>query len=224
MAAPVRDWSLDSGERQTAERYEDVKANHRARYDWACDRLGDCPDALILDLFCGNGYGSRRIADRTRATVVGMDGSEAAISQATACYARPWRVSFAHRVFPFDLPANTYDAIVSFESMEHVKDDALMAQAMVDALKPGGLLLMSVPNERKLPHASFRNRFHVRHYTREAIVALFGHAHGLTLEAWYGQNVKDYEAGKRLPDEDMSLLPETEGQSLVFAFRKGVSA
>jgi 2-polyprenyl-3-methyl-5-hydroxy-6-metoxy-1,4-benzoquinol methylase len=164
----------------------------------------------------GTGYGSRWIADQCRCSVHGVDGSRESIRFAREHFGTP-KIVFAAEVFPFPL-LGTYDAIVSFESLEHVVNDVTLAQVMVDALRPGGRLLLSVPNERKLPHATFRNRFHVRHYTREQVVALFP---TLTLDAWFGQNVKDYERGQRLPDDDMALLPETEGQSLVFAFTKG---
>jgi SAM-dependent methyltransferase len=172
MAAPVRDWSLESGERQTAATFAEVKANHRARYEWAAREIGVAPDAWVLDLFCGTGYGSRWIADQCRCS----------IRFAREHFGTP-KIVFAAEVFPFPL-LGTYDAIVSFESLEHVVNDVTLAQVMVDALRPGGRLLLSVPNERKLPHATFRNRFHVRHYTREQVVALFP---TLTLDAWFGQ-------------------------------------
>lgn len=221
MAAPVRNWSLQSGERQSAEQYADVKANHRARYDWAVATLGRRADQLLLDCFCGNGYGTRRLVDGTGATVLGLDGSGEAIAQADRCYGRgDPRVWFAHREFPCALPVETYDAIVSFESMEHVADDALFAARLTEALKPGGRLLLSVPNEAKVPHALFRNPFHVRHYTRAEVLARFA---GLQLDAWYGQDIHDWRPGQvatRLADAAMALVPEQEGQSLVFAFTK----
>ena len=218
MAAPVRDWSLMSGERQTAARVEDVKANHRARYEWACDELGPMPNAFGLDLFCGTGYGTRTLAHRTGAVVLGIDGSAESVRFAHQHYLTE-RTLYAHRVFPFALPHASFDFVTSFESLEHVADDVGMAAMMAESLRRGGRLLLSVPNERKVPHAEFRNPFHIRHYTKDEVLALFP---TLRLDAWLGQDIHDWHPGRkvRLPDCDMRLMPETEGQSLVFAFTR----
>ena len=218
MAPPRRDWSLRSGERQTEEKYSNVKANHRVRYEWAAETLGVIPDAIGYDLFCGTGYGSRVIADRCGCRVVGIDASAESIAFAERFYGTD-RIEFVACEFPFPLRRESADFIVSFESLEHVKEDEVLASELIGGLKDCGRLILSVPNERKLPHATFRNRFHVRHYTRERVLELFA---PLSLDRWFGQNVKDYTKGQRLDEDQMGLLPETEGQSLVFAFTKRV--
>lgn len=44
------------------------------------------------------------------------------------------------------LPPSTFDLILSHEVLEHVQDDQLAIQEMVRALKPGGRIVIFVPN------------------------------------------------------------------------------
>lgn len=54
------DFGLHSGERQVATRYEDIRADHRYRYEWVDARLPE--GGRGIDAFCGNGYGTWRLS------------------------------------------------------------------------------------------------------------------------------------------------------------------
>ena len=127
----AHDFSLHSGERQTAPRYSEIRADHRARYEWADARLPE--NSMGADLFCGIGYGTHLLAKRR--LVVGIDGSVAAISQARQHY-NSSGTHFRCAVWPGPLYLSGCDFIVSLESLEHVEDGAGFFKAMADALKP----------------------------------------------------------------------------------------
>jgi 2-polyprenyl-3-methyl-5-hydroxy-6-metoxy-1,4-benzoquinol methylase len=59
------------------------------------------------------------------------------------------------------LADNTYDLVVSFQVIEHIKDDALFLREINRVLKPGGTALLTTPN-RKL--SLTRNPWHIREY------------------------------------------------------------
>lgn len=54
------DFGLHSGESQVATRYEDIRADHRYRYEWVDARLPE--GGRGIDAFCGNGYGTWRLS------------------------------------------------------------------------------------------------------------------------------------------------------------------
>jgi SAM-dependent methyltransferase len=58
-----------------------------------------------------------------------------------------------------------FDAIGAFDVIEHIVDDEAVLQQMYQALKPGGLLLLSVPQHRWLWSAVDDYACHVRRYT-----------------------------------------------------------
>jgi 2-polyprenyl-3-methyl-5-hydroxy-6-metoxy-1,4-benzoquinol methylase len=208
-AAPVRDWTLASGERQVADVVTDVRPDHVMRYEWAARLI---PDGAVvgLDAFCGVGYGTQLLAARAAGFVIGVDGSSAAIAHAEAHF-RSERTMFACKQWPFDLPKGAFDFVACFESLEHVGDGRAFLHALTRSLKPGGLLFLSTPNEAVMPAATFRNPFHVRHYTREEILSLAG---DMELVEWLGQ----------LADERGTtgeLHPElARAEYLTFAFRR----
>jgi 2-polyprenyl-3-methyl-5-hydroxy-6-metoxy-1,4-benzoquinol methylase len=207
-ANAARDFSLHSGERQTAGTFAAVRGDHRARYEWAATIIGAVGATVsLLDLFCGTGYGTQYLANATGAAVLGLDASTEAIDFARATFPSPM-VLWMTAEYPCAIPELAFDAITCFESLEHVEQDVALARDLAAALIPGGSLFVSVPNESVLPHATFRNPFHVRHYTAAALVDLFALV-GLTLRSIHGQ------------DRDGGFVPFEDGRArtLVAQFR-----
>lgn len=188
----TKDFSFDSGERQTACDLDGIRADHRARYAfaarWLRNRWPDCHARAGLDAFAGNGYGSRMVADLTGARMVGLDGSADAVRHAErhfACH----RVVFGHAIFPFELREGLFDFAISFESIEHVDDPEAFVRQIASATR--GPLIVSVPNEHALPYAAYGPRFehHVRHFTRNELATLMASAGMPRVHAVLGQDV-----------------------------------
>lgn len=221
-----------SGERQTAVSFEEIRADHRARYDFAAQwltpelaraRRGNGP-LIGLDAFCGNGYGAARMGSVPHVSVQGIDASEDAIAVAQQHFASD-RVHFHNLRFPCDLPAESFDFVTCFESLEHVEEDEALLETLVRALTPGGLLFVSVPNEATLPieHNAAFFRFHARHYHEEQLVALAA-SKGLALRARTGQHAyrtAGPKAVEPLSPDRMGLDPAIrDPHFLVLAFEK----
>lgn len=201
----ARDYSLYSGERQTARTLDAVRSDHRQRYEWAASRLGLCPGQTLLDVFSGTGYGAWLVAGRTGANVVAVDGSAEAIGFAKRHYRHPGVQHIAAQWPAMQFAPQRYDAIVCFESLEHIEDHQQFARDLIAALTPSGRLFVSVPCESVIPCRSFGNRFHVRHYEIADVVALFD---GLSLVTWLGQ------------PKDGPMRVETVDRTLVIEFRR----
>jgi 2-polyprenyl-3-methyl-5-hydroxy-6-metoxy-1,4-benzoquinol methylase len=116
---------------------------HLERYEFAAQHARG---GRALDMACGVGYGSRLLFDRTAdtTTVVGVDISEAALDYARTHYLRDgleYRCCDAMRFEDSD----GFDLIVSLETIEHLPDPAAFARRLPSLLRPGGVLIASVP-------------------------------------------------------------------------------
>jgi len=227
VPAPVeKNYSLYSGERQTAPNIESIRADHLYRYQLVNDRLMRTDARTLvngLDIFCGNGYGTFLLTKQNpNVHVIGIDGSAEAIAQANENYALINNL-FAQKLFPFVLPQQAFEFIACFESLEHVEADETMFSAIVAAAKPGGVIFISVPNQKfndlqKNPHL-----FHVRHYLHDDFLASF--LGNLELLTWYGQDVYEFNVHgintlKLLETSAMVPKENIEGQVNIYVLRK----
>jgi len=131
---------------------------HLARYDFASSYVAG---GTVADIACGTGYGSRILSEKGNALhVVGVDASEGAIHYAERHHSLQgieYRVASGETT---DLISNEFDLVVSFETIEHVDDERSLVREFSRLLKPGGVLICSVPNcwpLEKTPH-------HVKEY------------------------------------------------------------
>lgn len=100
----------------------------------------------LLDLACGVGYGTRLLAARAPAPVevVGVDLSPDAVAHARARYGGPGIRFVAADAMAWD-DADGFDTIVSLETIEHVPEPEALFARLVGWLRPGGVLVASVP-------------------------------------------------------------------------------
>jgi 2-polyprenyl-3-methyl-5-hydroxy-6-metoxy-1,4-benzoquinol methylase len=64
---------------------------------------------------------------------------------------------------------NSFDTVVSFQVIEHIKDDKLFLEEIHRVLKPGGKAIITTPNIKK---TLTRNPWHVREYTAKELADL----------------------------------------------------
>ncbi|MHC2147787.1 methyltransferase domain-containing protein [Pseudomonas sp. 210_17 TE3656] len=152
------DMTRDSGERSDA---------HIIRYQWACQYIK--PGDRVLDAACGLGYGSHVISNLTRASkMVGIDGSDYAIEYARHNFAKDdGRVEYNVGMLPEFLanyPDGSFDAIISFETLEHVESPKALLSEFDRLLAPGGRVIVSVPNDWSDETGEDPNPFHFHVY------------------------------------------------------------
>jgi len=180
-----RDFSFSSGERVVALSYDAIPPDHLARYEFACEVLSQAEGPLIgADVFCGVGYGTHLLAQNLPCFILGIDGSGESINRASQTYV-DFNVLFSQKFFPFTLPENNFDFIVSMESIEHVEDSEAFFRMLVAALKPHGDLIVSAPNSDVVDLKKNPYPWHYRHFTVEEFIT-FGEKYNLELISWRG--------------------------------------
>ena len=212
----VKDFSYQSGERQIADLYKEIRRDHRARYELA-DRMlpSNCS---VADVFCGNGYGTDLLAKNRRA--LGIDGSIDAISFARKKYSENG-ATFDCQCFP-NLSLDNFDSIISFESVEHVSNGEDFFRCLMDKVPSKGYLIFSTPNEPLLPFDPAIQIHHVRHYTLDEALGLATN-NGGRIETWFGQNVYQIANDGKLTvlnENSMELECEKPGQFTTVVARK----
>ncbi len=146
--------------------YQDKQnLHHLGRYEWAVRVLGGLESReRVLDCACGVGYGSRKLAEVFE-KVDAIDVFEAAIAMARERYDDPridWRCLDAAQLRDV-FKEESFDAIVSFQTIESVEDDEGFLDDLRALLKPGGVLLIDTPL-RKFRVDQPENRHHKRYY------------------------------------------------------------
>lgn len=117
----------------------------------------------VLELGVGEGRGVELLAPEA-ASFLGLDKIEEVIQNLRNRFPD---YQFESSVFPpVRLPDNSFDTVVSFQVIEHIRDDKLYLEEIYRILKPGGKALLSTPN--RLMSLS-RNPWHIREYTAQEL-------------------------------------------------------
>ena len=97
----------------------------------------------ILDLGCGTGWLTPRLAELGEA--VGVDLSDEAIAMARIQH--PEVPYHAGDLFETPIPGSPFDVVVSQEVIAHVADQTEYLRRISGLLKPGGYLVITTPNK-----------------------------------------------------------------------------
>ncbi len=147
--------------------------HHLGRYEWAARVLEQLPQrSRVLDCACGVGYGSRKLAD-IFGRVDAVDVFEDAIQMARERYNDSrivWHCLDAAKLREAFKEAS-FDAIVSFQTIESIADDEKFLDDLRELLKPGGVLLIDTPLRRVRVDRP-ENNHHKRYYGLDDWLAL----------------------------------------------------
>jgi SAM-dependent methyltransferase len=133
---------------------------HLAVYEWIAARLAG---RRVVDLACGEGYGSAVLA-RSAASVVGVDANAEAFEHARLKYAAP-NLRFERTMI--ELWDGDVDCMVFLQTIEHVQDPDAVLERIRELIGPAGVAYVSTPNVLTLaPKGEARsgNPWHVREY------------------------------------------------------------
>ena len=155
----TRTGELPSTESATCRITGEIELEHLHRYAIARD-LAYGKD--VLDIACGEGYGSELLATVAR-KVTGVDISEEAIAYAARKYVGP-NIAFAvGSCACIPLADASVDLVVSFETIEHHDRHLEMMQEIRRVLRPAGVLIISSPDKHEYSDVpDYKNEYHVK--------------------------------------------------------------
>lgn len=166
-------------------------ANHIVRYEFADRVIGEKKYKTILDVACGVGYGTFLLAVDPLRKICGIDLSERALSIAKDQFSTSnidYLQGDCEELKGFDFPEK-FDAIVSFETLEHLKRPKDFLEGCYARLKSGGMIIISTPNQDvSSPDGNLNWEFHEKEYNAEEFESLLRQVgfHEMTL---YGQQL-----------------------------------
>jgi SAM-dependent methyltransferase len=152
-------------------------ANHIQRYAFAADTIARERVEKILDVACGVGYGAHFLAIRELGEIVAVDNDSGALDSARKHFSHP-----AIRYVQDDCHTlvqarqhGPFDAIVSFETIEHLKRPADFLSACHQCLRESGFLIISTPNA-SVHESEAKWKFHEKEFTAPEFESLLSSA------------------------------------------------
>ena len=143
---------------------------HLAVYEWIGARV---IGKRVLDMACGEGYGSE-VLSRGASSVVGVDANPEAFEHARLRYERQ-NLSFERGMVETFGEPGTFDAVVFLQTIEHVQDPVAVLRHFQGLLAPGGVAYVTTPNVLTLAPpgaAKSDNPWHLREYRAHEFEAL----------------------------------------------------
>lgn len=143
-----------------ASKYNPIEASiHLNRYLTAKQYVAG---KRVLDIACGEGYGSKLMKDWGAASVVGVDVSDEALAVANRYFSADGITFLNHTAEELPFDNDSFDVVVSFETIEHLDHPEKFLQEIARVVKFDGVALVSCPND---PYYSkndpaFSNPFH----------------------------------------------------------------
>lgn len=148
-----------TGERLSIKVYSRIMVEHLHRYAFAGEFV---KNKVVLDIACGEGYGTRLLANNAK-FAYGIDISQEAVEHASNHYVANNLQYLKGDACSIPLQKEEIDLVVSFETIEHISGQELMIQECKRVLKKDGLLIISTPDKKyysEIP--GYHNPFHVK--------------------------------------------------------------
>jgi ubiquinone/menaquinone biosynthesis C-methylase UbiE len=163
-----------------------IYGEHVARYMAAANVV---KGKAVLDIASGSGYGTAILGEYAQ-SIVGVDVSKDAIDFAKKEYSGK-NITYKKsdgKTIPF--ADDTFDVIVSFETIEHLEDYNFFMQEIKRVLKEDGLFILSTPNELEFAEG---NHFHLHEFEQGELINLakqyYSHVKPFFQSTWIGNLV-----------------------------------
>lgn len=152
---------------------ESARRMFEANYTWASSLASD---KTVLDCACGSGYGSAILAARAR-TVVGADVDPRMVEHARQTYADAGVRFEQFSITEIPYPDGYFDLVVSFDTIEHVRDDHRVLLELKRVTRADGAIVLSTPlanYPKEQGEPDLWDATHVREYSAYEWLHLLG--------------------------------------------------
>ncbi len=152
-------------------------------YVWAATQLPGIDQMRVLDIACGTGYGSDYLAGVAR-RVVGIDLEPAVVARCRLRYPNARAQFNAMDGTALAFRSETFDAIVSQDTIEHVQDDHRFVTELSRVLRKGGTLVLFTPHGKERGRRP-EDPYHIREYMPDELRDLL--MPHFSMIRWYGR-------------------------------------
>lgn len=149
---PMKGLPSDWYDRMYVVRHIAIDDRIRWYYSWAVKNLPR--KGKLLDVGCGEGT-FVAYADKHGFEASGLDFSAAAIEAGTRRFGLTSLVAATVEDYRRTHSENAFDVITLFEILEHTESPVRFLEEIQTLLRPGGLLIVSVPNRARWPILDF---------------------------------------------------------------------
>lgn len=144
------------------------KFEHLHRYALA---LEFTDNKTVLDVACGEGYGTNLISLKAK-SVIGIDISDETINHAKEKYANSNLLFKKGSASNIPCLNNYFDVAVSFETIEHLKEQEEMFSEIKRVLKKDGIFIISSPEKDIYHLRDANNIYHIKELTTYELISL----------------------------------------------------
>lgn len=129
-------------------------------------RAAEIVGGSVLEIGTGSGYGIEAIAP-SAAQFTTVDKTETSTDTSELPNVEFHRMT----VPPIGFESNSFDFVIAFQVIEHIRDDVEFVKEVHRVLKPGGRFIVSTPNASM---SLTRNPWHVREYRIDEFDRMLG--------------------------------------------------
>ncbi len=170
-----------------------MDAEHRGRYWWAGQLLRG---KKVLDAGCGTGYGLEMLADAGAVALTGVDLDPGAVAEARVRGGRCGATVVQADLQALELPDDSFDAVVCFETIEHLESPQRGLAELRRVVRPGGMIVVSSPNPDVYPPGNEHHRHELRPEELAGLVREhFGCVQTYLQHAWLASAIEPAENG-----------------------------
>jgi ubiquinone/menaquinone biosynthesis C-methylase UbiE len=187
-----------------------TEKEHIDRYNFARKYA---TDKVVLDIACGSGYGSKILSQKAK-NVMGVDVSKKSVDYANKNFnSKNTKFFWGNATDLGFIKEHSIDLVVSFETIEHLKNYERFLQEIKRVLKKEGILIISTPNKKFSSPKSERpiNPYHVIEFYYEGFNKLLRNCFDNV--QFYGQTYIDFI--KYLKSKLISLFPRSLRRLLI---------
>jgi SAM-dependent methyltransferase len=125
------------------------------------------PGDQLLEVGCGTGYVLRALVRECGLIATGSELFAEGLEHARRRVPEAHFAQLDAREMPYE---QSFDIVGAFDVLEHIDDDVEVLRGLRRALRPGGFLLLTVPQHPWLWSAADTQACHVRRYRRAELV------------------------------------------------------
>jgi len=141
-----------------------IYLRHLFAYSYSRDQMQK--ENIVLEIGCGEGYGTHFISEKI-SKIIGLDIDNDTIKRASEEYQSEFCIFQKYDGIKIPFEDNVFDIVVSFQVVEHIKDDENFISEAYRVLKRGGLFILTTPNRihRLKSDQKPWQKFHIREYS-----------------------------------------------------------